>query len=41
MVVGKAESEPLIPNNPTLAHNRRVTVNMMREDPPLPPAFKQ
>jgi chemotaxis protein MotB len=40
MVAGKADSEPLFPDNPTLAPNRRVTITMMREDPPLPPAFK-
>jgi chemotaxis protein MotB len=40
MVAGKADSEPLFPDNPSLAPNRRVTITMMREDPPLPEDFK-
>jgi chemotaxis protein MotB len=36
-IVGKADSEPLFPNDPTLAANRRVTILLMNEEPPLPP----
>jgi chemotaxis protein MotB len=39
-VSGKADTEPLFPDDPTLAANRRVTITLMREDPPLPPGFK-
>src|SRR6185312_4455865 len=40
MVAGKADTEPLFPDNPSMAPNRRVTITLMREDPPLPPDFK-
>jgi chemotaxis protein MotB len=40
MVAGKADSEPLFPDNPSMAPNRRVTLTLMREEPPLPPDFK-
>ena len=40
-VSGKADSQPLFPDDPTLSANRRVTITLMREDPPLPPDFKQ
>jgi chemotaxis protein MotB len=36
-IVGKADTEPLFPNDPTLAANRRVTILLMNEEPPLPP----
>jgi chemotaxis protein MotB len=39
-VSGKADTQPLFPDDPTLAANRRVTITLMREDPPLPPDFK-
>jgi chemotaxis protein MotB len=39
-VAGKADSQPLFPDDPTLAANRRVTITLMREDPPLPPGLK-
>jgi chemotaxis protein MotB len=39
-VSGKADGQPLFPDDPTLAANRRVTITLMREDPPLPPGFK-
>jgi chemotaxis protein MotB len=39
-VSGKADSEPLFPDDPSLAANRRVTITLMREDPPLPPDLK-
>lgn len=39
-VSGKADSVPLFPDDPSLAANRRVTITLMREDPPLPPNLK-
>jgi chemotaxis protein MotB len=39
-VSGKADGTPLFPDDPSMAANRRVTITLMREDPPLPPNFK-
>jgi chemotaxis protein MotB len=39
-VSGKADGQPLFPDDPTLAANRRVTITLMREPPPLPPGLK-
>ncbi len=39
-VSGKADSQPLFPDDPSLSANRRVTITLMREDPPLPPGLK-
>jgi chemotaxis protein MotB len=39
-VSGKADTQPLFPDDPSLAANRRVTITLMREDPPLPPGLK-
>ena len=39
-VSGKADTEPLFPDNPSLSTNRRVTITLMREDPALPPELK-
>ncbi len=39
-VSGKADGQPLFPDDPTLAANRRVTITLMREDPPFPPGLK-
>ncbi|MBI5262167.1 MAG: flagellar motor protein MotB [Bradyrhizobium sp.] len=39
-VSGKSDTQPLFPDDPSLAANRRVTVTLMREDPPLPPDLK-
>ena len=36
MVAGKADSQPLFPDDPHIAANRRVTITLMREAPPLP-----
>ena len=36
MVAGKADTEPLFPDNPSLSPNRRVTITLMREEPPIP-----
>lgn len=35
-VAGRAGSEPLFPDNPYLAANRRVTILLMQEAPPVP-----
>ena len=40
MVAGKADSQPLFPDDPQIAANRRVTITLMREAPPLPIGFK-
>jgi chemotaxis protein MotB len=39
-VSGKADSDPLFPDDPAMAANRRVTITLMREDPPVPPDLK-
>jgi chemotaxis protein MotB len=39
-VSGKGDSDPLFPDDPALAANRRVTITLMREDPPVPPDLK-
>src|SRR3984957_17591436 len=39
-VSGKADSQPLFPDDPSLSANRRVTIMLMREDPALPPDLK-
>jgi chemotaxis protein MotB len=39
-VAGKADSQPLFPDDPHIAANRRVTITLMREAPPLPTGFK-
>src|SRR5712691_7014579 len=40
MVAGKADTQPLFPDDPYVAANRRVTITLMREEPPIPPNFK-
>ena len=35
-VAGKADVEPMFPDNPYLAANRRVTVTLLKEAPPMP-----
>lgn len=40
MVAGKADTQPLFPDDPYIAANRRVTITLMREEPPVPPNFK-
>jgi chemotaxis protein MotB len=40
MVAGKADTQPLFPDDPFIAANRRVTITLMKEEPPLPPDFK-
>jgi chemotaxis protein MotB len=39
-IAGKADGQPLFPDDPSLPANRRVTITLMREDPPLPPGLK-
>jgi chemotaxis protein MotB len=36
MVAGRADTQPLFPDDPFIAANRRVTITLMREEPPLP-----
>ena len=38
-VTGKADTEPMFPDDPYLSANRRVTLTLMKEAPPLPPGF--
>ena len=40
MVAGKSDTDPLFPDNPSMSPNRRVTITMMREEPPIPTDFK-
>jgi len=35
-VAGRADTEPLFPDDPFMAANRRVTITLMREAPPMP-----
>jgi len=39
-IAGKADTDPLFPDNPGMSPNRRVTITLMREAPPLPADFK-
>jgi chemotaxis protein MotB len=39
-VGGKADTQPLFPDDPYIAANRRVTITLMREEPPIPMDFK-
>src|ERR1700737_202982 len=39
-VSGKADTQPLFPDDPSLSANRRVTTTLMKEDPPWPPDLK-
>ena len=36
-VSGKADSDPLFPDDPTLAGNRRIAIVLLRDAPVLPP----
>jgi chemotaxis protein MotB len=40
MVAGKADTLPLFPDDPFIAANRRVTITLMREEPPMPIDFQ-
>src|SRR5262249_11472130 len=39
-VAGKADTQPLFPDDPYIAATRRVTITLMREEPPIPMDFK-
>jgi chemotaxis protein MotB len=39
-VAGKADTDPLFPDDPYIAANRRVTITLMHEAPPVPPDLK-
>jgi chemotaxis protein MotB len=36
MVAGRADTQPLFPDDPFVASNRRVTITLLREAPPIP-----
>ncbi len=40
MASGKADIEPLFPDDPYIPANRRITITLMHEEPPLPVGFK-
>jgi chemotaxis protein MotB len=40
MVAGKADTDPLFPDDPSMAPNRRVTITLMREEPPISADFQ-
>ncbi|WP_262330929.1 flagellar motor protein MotB [Bosea sp. BH3] len=39
-VAGRADSEPVFPDNPDLPANRRVTITLLNGEPPLPPGVR-
>lgn len=39
-VVGKSDTEPMFPNDPYLASNRRIEILLKAEAPPIPPEHK-
>ena len=39
-VSGKADTDPMFPDDPYIAANRRVTITLMHEAPPVPPDLK-
>jgi chemotaxis protein MotB len=39
-VVGRADTDPLFPDDPSLPPNRRITILLMQEAPPAPPDLK-
>ena len=36
LVAGKADTDPMFPDNPYIAANRRVTITLLNEAPPMP-----
>jgi chemotaxis protein MotB len=40
MVAGRADTSPLFPDDPYIAANRRVTITLLHESPPLPAGFQ-
>jgi chemotaxis protein MotB len=39
-VSGKADSEPLFPEDPMMPGNRRIAITLMREAPVVPPGLR-
>lgn len=39
-VSGRADADPLFPDDPTLPGNRRVAITLLREAPVLPPDYE-
>jgi len=39
LIAGKADTDPLFPDDPFMAANRRVTITLMREAPPVAPGL--
>jgi chemotaxis protein MotB len=39
MVAGKADTDPMFPDNPSLSPNRRVTITLLKEEPPISADF--
>ncbi len=39
-VAGKAGSEPLLPEDPNASANRRLSIVLLREAPPVPPGHQ-
>jgi chemotaxis protein MotB len=39
-VAGKAGSDPLLPEDPNASANRRLSILLLREAPPVPPDHK-
>jgi len=40
MVAGRADTQPLFPDDPYIAANRRITITLLHEAPPMPAGFK-
>jgi chemotaxis protein MotB len=40
MIAGRADTQPLFPDDPYISSNRRVTITLLHEAPPLPAGFK-
>lgn len=40
MVAGRADSDPLFPEDPYMAANRRVTITLLKEAPAAPPNLR-
>ncbi|TDR93659.1 OmpA/MotB family protein [Enterovirga rhinocerotis] len=39
-IAGKADTDPMFPDNPYIAANRRVTITLLKEEPPIPAGAK-
>jgi len=39
-IVGKSDTEPMFPDNPYVSPNRRVTITLLNEAPPVPPEMR-